>query len=268
MKEARTLEQAIKAFSLNGHPTPLQGGQNTSVRVGEAVLKPVEDAEHFEWLLSILDNIQPTGYRIARPIRNVCGELVSHGWIATRFEPGREYNGRIKEKLQIARMFHKDLSRFETKNMVPTNDRWSRAHRIAWQCDKLPVCLPEGVRRVLAKLLERLDPTSDLPRQLVHGDLAGNILFHEELSPLVIDFSPTIAPVEYAEAILVCDCIAWQGSPVSEVNLLPNDQIYKQMILRAIVFRLSVEVLGEYYDEKSFERQYRVFKRIIDYIGY
>lgn len=45
-------------------------------------------------------------------------------------------------------------------------------------------------------------------------------MFDKTLSPLIIDFSPTIAPVEYAEAILVCDCIAWQGSAISEMELI------------------------------------------------
>jgi hypothetical protein len=48
---------------------------------------------------------------------------------------------------------------------------------------------------------------------------------------LIIDFSRTIAPVEYAEAILVCDNIACDGSLISDL----------EMILRAITFRLSLE---------------------------
>jgi len=50
-----------------------------------------------------------------------------------------------------------------------------------------------------------------LTNQIIHGDLCGNILFHETLSPVVIDFSLDYRPREYAEAILIADSIAWEN---------------------------------------------------------
>jgi hypothetical protein len=102
--------------------------------------------------------------------------------------------------------------------------------------------------------------------QIVHSNLSGNILFDQVLSPLVIDFSPTIAPVEYAEAILVCDCIAWQGSKISEIDLLPDDELYKEMIIRAIIFRLSVSAIFSKGDYLKFYQEYLAFKSIVEYI--
>lgn len=263
----KSLMQAIDSFGLTGEPIPLAGGQNLSVKVGEAVLKPVDDLSHYEWLLSILDEVQPTGYRLSKPLRTASGAFVGHGWMASLFEPGRECDGRIKDKLETARMFHKDLAPFGTEDMDAANHRWARAHRVAWQESELPHPLPDQVHSILAGLLRHLEP-KNYPRQLVHGDLSGNILFHETLSPLVIDFSPTVAPVEYAEAILVCDCIAWQRSPLEEINLLPKSEFYKEMMLRAIVFRLSVEVFCDSLNTQSFRKQYMLFKPILDYLGY
>ncbi|MES7204587.1 hypothetical protein U6Q21_12495, partial [Cutibacterium acnes] len=100
--------------------------------------------------------------------------------------------------------------------------------------------------------------------QWVHADLAGNILFDELLPPVIIDFSPWIAPVGYAEAILVCDCIAWQGSEVSEIELLPNTDFYNEMLIRAVIFRLAVEAIFAGEDVNRFIRQYRLFQPIID----
>ncbi|XEC97485.1 hypothetical protein AB6A23_13550 [Paenibacillus tarimensis] len=103
--------------------------------------------------------------------------------------------------------------------------------------------------------------------QFVHGDLSGNILFDQVLTPLIIDFSPTIAPVEYAEAILVCDCIAWQGSDLSEIELFPTDELYKEMIIRAIIFRLAVSaIFAKGNNDQLFIGEYRAFKPIIEYI--
>ncbi|RXZ78615.1 hypothetical protein EBB07_26255 [Paenibacillaceae bacterium] len=260
-------EEVIHSFNLKGEIMPLPGGQNTSVRVNNAVLKPVEDVQHSERLLTIIDSLNPHGYRLSKPVRSNKGTFVSEGWICTQFEHGQEVNGLVKEKLQASRLFHHDLSTILVSNLPQVVDNaWAKAHRIAWQTAELPKEVHIETRQIITELLLKVRLQEDYTLQVVHADLAGNILFDEVLPPLIIDFSPTIAPVEYAEAILVCDCIAWQGSKASEIDVLPNHEFYKEMVIRAVVFRLAVEAIFSGKDFDRFIQQYRLFKPIVDYI--
>jgi uncharacterized protein (TIGR02569 family) len=262
-------KDVVNSFNLKGDRVALLGGQNTSVRIGDAVLKPVAGAQHYEWLLSLINSLTPEGYRMSKPIKSKNGTFVCDGWICTQFERGEDRRGRIEEKLEAARLFHRDLSNVCLNTYPKIDNPWSRAHRIAWQVDDLPNNMPKLIHMTLERLLGKviLKDQDHYKMQIVHSDLSGNILFDDVLSPLIIDFSPTIAPVEYAEAILVCDCIAWQGSPISEIELLPNNKMYKEMIIRAILFRLSVSAIFAGADSEKFLCEYNSFKPILEKIG-
>lgn len=259
-------KEIFDSFNLEGEVIPIIGGQNTSVRVKNTVLKPTEDAIHAEVLLTIIDSIQPKGYRLSKPVKSNKGTFVSHGWMCTQFEPGHEVIGYVKEKLQVARLFHQDLSIINFNDLPFTNNPWSRAHKVAWQVTELPTETHFEIRQIIKELLLKVRLKEYYTCQIVHADLSGNILFDEVLSPLIIDFSPTVAPVEYAEAILVCDCIAWQGSKVSDIDMLLNNEFNNEMIIRAVVFRLTVEAIFSGNDLNRFIQQYVLFKPIIDYI--
>lgn len=214
--------------------------------------------------MNIIDKIVPEGYRLSKPIRSTDGTFVSHGWVCTRFERGHEARGKIEEKLRVSRLFHRDLSGVNVQDFPRPDHAWSKAHQIAWQAKELPEDIHKEARDMIINLLRKVSLLQRYNLQVVHGDLSGNILFDDTLEPLVIDFSPTVAPVEYAEAILACDCIAWQGSPVSEIDLLPDSELYKEMITRAVIFRLTVAAIGSGQDYDAFMREYTAFQPIVD----
>lgn len=78
--------------------------------------------------------------------------------------------------------------------------------------------------------------------QLVHGDLGGNILFHPQLPPAVIDVSPFWRPKRYADAIVVADAIAWAGADLRSLEPV-CDPVGVQMTLRAVLFRLGAAAI-------------------------
>ncbi len=256
-------QEFLDAFNLHGAIRPLGGGQNTSVRVQDAVLKPVDNVSYHEWVAGILDQLEPQGYRVSRPIRSKTGRYVHEGWSCTRYEPGEHRLGAIEQKLRVARALHRDLAGVQPSAIPPTEDPWTRAHRIAWKRDRLHPGMAKVAQDTLTRLLPEVSPWDGERVQIVHSDLSGNVLFHDSLEPLVIDFSPTIAPVEYAEAILVCDCIAWEGSPVSDLRLLPATELYREAILRAVIFRLAVTALVAGGDGDRFLAEYRGFEPIL-----
>lgn len=260
-------KEILQSFTLSGDILQLSGGQNTSIKVGNAVIKPVDNKQQIEWVMSVIYNLDPQGYRVSKPIRSIYGAFVHNGWACTQYEPGKDMMGRVKEKLFVSRLFHRDLAAVRFHDFPHHDNPWSKGHRIAWQSDTLPMDLPNVAKEILSDLLCKVSLKRQYKVQLVHGDLSGNILFDQVLTPLIIDFSPTIAPVEYAEAILVCDCIAWQGSDLSEIELFPTNELYKEMIIRAIIFRLAVSaIFAKGNNDHLFIGEYRAFKPIIEYI--
>jgi hypothetical protein len=258
----------LKAFNLSGTAASLGGGQNTSLRVEDAVLKPASDDEPFmEWGLTVLNDINPHGYRLSKPIASKYGTFIYKGWSCTRYEPGEHINGNVKQKLEVSRLFHRDLAGMSFANMPKSNDRWSISHRVAWQKEGLPGNIHKEACAVLEKLLSGLELKASYNMQIVHADLSGNILFSDALGPLIIDFSPTVAPAEYAEAILVCDSIAWHGCPVTDIDLIYQSEFHGEMMRRAVIFRLAVAAIFAGNDYDMFIGEYRNFKPILEYLA-
>ncbi|TDQ40677.1 hypothetical protein [Aureibacillus halotolerans] len=254
----------LEAFQLDGDAIKLPGGQGTSVKVGNAVLKPVEDdPAYVDWVSSVLDDLQPKGYRLATPMRTKEGSSVYQGWSCARFEEGQPMEGNVEGKLKVARLFHKDLAGSPYRSAPTVENPWSRGHRIAWCQEEIPIETNATAKEVLHQLLTSITRHPDYETQLIHGDLAGNILFHQTLPPVVIDFSPTIAPAAYGESILLCDCIAWQGSSLQAMHLLPENNHSKEMITRALIFRLAVAAIFANGDDRSFAAELKAYEPIV-----
>ncbi len=90
-----------------------------------------------------------------------------------------------------------------------------------------------------------------MKNQIIHGDLCGNILFHDTLPPVVIDFSLDYRPREYAEAILLADAIVWENGGEEAYSLLPANS--EQILLRACLFRLITKALLKPHDVENFQ---------------
>lgn len=259
--------EILNSFNQSGEVHSLTGGQNSSVRVDNAVLKPVGDNTQFcEWGLNILHSINPHGYRLSKPIKCNKGNFVYRGWCCTGYEPGEHRQGEVKQKLEVARLFHKDLVNIDFNDIPKADDPWSIAHDIAWQKENLPPNISKEAFKIIDDLICMVKLKENYKVQIIHSDLSGNILFDNVLSPLIIDFSPKIAPIEYAEAILVCDCIAWQGSPTSELELICNSMFSIEMIVRAVIFRLSTAAIFTGDNKDEFIKEYKKFIPILDYI--
>ena len=99
---------------------------------------------------------------------------------------------------------------------------WETGDRVAWSEQPYPT---------VADVLDALQPVDDAP-QLIHGDLTGNVLFHETLPPAIIDFAPYYRPAQYASAIVVADALCWEGAP-SELAAAVDPQY----LLRALIYR-------------------------------
>lgn len=252
----------LDAFGLPHTATPLPGGQGNSWRVGDFVCKPHETA--YEWISEIVNQIKPVDFRVSYHHKTLSGNYTHHGWWCTYFEQGQEVTGRITEKYHIARGLHDLLGKIQKPtDWNPSDSPWSRAHEIVWWERKLPTDIHPEIYKTIQNVMNLLPPLS-LPNQIIHGDLCGNILFHETLPPVVIDFSLDYRPREYAEAILIADSIVWENGGEEAYSLLPPHS--EQILLRACLFRLVTKALLKPQDGDNFRERGQWYRDIIERI--
>jgi hypothetical protein len=91
-------------------------------------------------------------------------------------------------------------------------------------------------------LTEKLCPV-DAPLSVVHGDLAGNVLFHPQLPPAVIDLSLYARPVEWSVAVLAVDAVCFEGASFELLDSISADPCFPQYLARALLFRMTTDVL-------------------------
>lgn len=225
-------ESVLTAWAVRD-PRPLEGGQGRSFRAGDVVLKPSEAGAAADWLAGVLDGVAADGVRIARPVRSRTGRWVVDGWSAWHWLEGEHHTDRWDEVLEVSARFHRAVAGVPWSPAVIASHRWAVADRVAW--GETAADLPGLVE----PLLERRRPV-DLPCQLVHGDLGGNVLFSDGLPPAVIDVSPYWRPVGYPDAIVVADAVAWADAGDDLVDGLLRRQ-GEQLLLRAVLFRVAAD---------------------------
>ncbi len=250
-------------FNVKGIGKRLTGGQGNSFLFNDVVIKPVGDSGAlYEMTANILRSINNPEYRLAKPIKSINDNYIEDGFIATEYHVGEHDDSRIEEALRISRIFHEDLKRFNIE-LPKQEDRWSKALSIIW--DDYKYDIDNDDYRYCISLLESL-PGSDEPKQLIHGDMAGNVLYHESLSPLIIDFSPSIAPYSFIEALIIVDHIAWGGGYVNDLNLLKPIHEYIPQIKRAILFRLLTTFFMDSDYKNCYMSEYKAYFPIWEHL--
>ncbi|MGA4837807.1 aminoglycoside phosphotransferase [Streptomyces sp. G45] len=234
----------LDAFGLTGRPVPLPGGAGTSVRVGDAVLKPTgPDAEFAHWLADLMAAVVEDGFRVARPMRTRDGAWSHGGWSASRHlaaaEPAHATAPRWREVIAAGRALHRALADVPRPGFLDRRtDAWAVGDRAAWQ-EAAAVPHP-ALRAPYEHLTALLGPRPRGRSQLVHGDLTGNVLFAPGLAPAVLDFSPYWRPPAFADAIVVGDALLWHAADADLLHATAADGAPGLLpyVVRAVLFRL------------------------------
>lgn len=252
----------LDAFGLPHTAVPLAGGQGSSWRVGDFVLKPNE--ESYEGISIMVNQLEPIGFRVSYHHPTLSGSYTYNGWGCTKFEAWKEVTGRIQEKYAVALSLHDLFWAIQRPtDWHPSDSPWSRAHEFVWWERELPDNIHPEIYQTIQEVVKHTKPIS-FTNQIIHGDLCGNILFHETLPPVVIDFSLDYRPREYAEAILIADSIAWENGGEEAYSLLPPNS--EQMLLRACLFRLATKAFLRPDNLPSFQKESAGYMVIIERI--
>ena len=237
-------QDIIAAFSSDGQPQLLPGGQQTTYKVNDIVLKPTDNEKESSWVAEVFSMLKEhLVFRIAKPVKSVDGRWVVDGWIANKFVAGEHKTDRWSEVIRISQAFHEALKEVERPSFFDERkDPWAIADRMAWGEEELPD--HQLTREVFAAIVPRLQRVT-LPSQVIHGDISENILFASDLPPAVIDFSPYWRPATFAIAIVLIDAIVWRGASERLLNRWREIEQFDQLLLRAFLRRICEAVESE-----------------------
>ncbi|WP_231954269.1 hypothetical protein [Actinoplanes derwentensis] len=117
-----------------------------------------------------------------------------------------------------------------------------------------------------ARLRGALDSADERePAQLIHGDLAGNILFAPLLPPAVIDVSPYWRPVSFAEGMIVADALCWHDGPP---DLPARLGVPVSAVARALLFRMVTTNERPGLDSSTIQAEAALYHRTATALGF
>jgi uncharacterized protein (TIGR02569 family) len=239
--------EVLTAFGAAGPLRRLDGGMRRTWCADGLVLKPVDGppGQH-AWVCDLFD-AWPTdaGVRVPSPVRTGNGDWAASGWGAHRWLPGS--TARVADDpaafRRTADAFHEVLRDVPRPDFLDhRDDAWTHGDRVAFE-----EADPEGPAVVLDLLAPLLDARRalDLPAQVVHGDLGGNVLRHPGLPDAVIDWPPYVRPTGFALGIVVGDAVAWEGAPRALVDVWDDVPGWHQLLLRAVICRIATRGRNE-----------------------
>lgn len=240
--ENRPPERVRAAFGAHEPAVRIESGRGRTWRVGDLVLKPLDmPPAAIRWLdADARARCDPQVLRLSLPVKSRSGELVVDGWTAFPVLTGTHESGRWQEIAQIARDFAALFESAERPSFIaPRTDPWARADRFAWNEEDLPGVLDAPH---VSQLLEARRPL-EAPSGIVHGDLAGNVLFDSSDPPAVIDLTLYWRPPEYSVAIIAADAVCFEGAPLSLLHSISRDPRFAQYLVRALLFRIATDRL-------------------------
>lgn len=247
-------DRVLDLFAVPDDVRPLPGGSGRSVVAGDLVLSPGRDVVLADALnprlarLAVDLDTRPIRrrpyLRIAMPVPARDGSWVVDGWGATRFETGSRTCTDLDVTRAAGALLHAEFAQVFTSwepACQPPRNRWDEAQRVAFaEDDIVPASSAEELRPLVGRLAAQRDSTPMGSPQLVHGDLAGNVLLDAAGAPVVIDVSPYWAPPLWAEAVCVLDAVLWHGADADQMQGW-SVGAHRQAMLRAALFRLSAD---------------------------
>ena len=232
-------EHVLQSFGLAGsHAQPQPGGQGDAWRAAGVVLKAVDDLHAAEWTARVVAGLEQRRFRIERPVSAGNGDFVVDGWTAWRVVEGaHDLTRRWPEVIRTGEALNEALAGAPRPPFLDQRvDVWAIGDQVAWDEQPFDVHDP-GLRALAVRLRRCVRPTAE-PSQLIHGDLSGNVLFHEGLAPAVIDFTPYWRPSLFSLAVVAVDAVSWYGANAPLFNALPDHPDRTSMIARAGIYRL------------------------------
>lgn len=273
MPSASPPDQVLRAFGVEGAPLPVAGGQGDSWRCEGIILKPSLSGDFQQWLGVEVNAVLAGSGDLTWPevVAAVDGRWTVDGWGAARFvDEARPMSARRDWRgvITAGRILHDRLSSLARPAFLDaTTGAWAAADRAVWGEAEVAVHprLAHVVNRSSAVLRRSPFPPGD--PQVVHGDLAGNVLEVPDGPPVVIDLSPYWRQPAYAEGIVVADAITWHGA---DADLAAQLDVPPSAIARGLMFRIltSSEQYRDHADDEVLELEAERYADAVRTLGW
>lgn len=255
----------LAVFGLDGKRLePVESGD--AWRAGNTVLHPVEDTNRVAWEGKALTTIALPNTTIMTPMRSRDGRLAVGGWAAYRTGDDDADASRptVDHIVKLGAELHRATANFARPSFVDTStDAFARADRMAWG-EEDPDALDERRGgRWFAILSGSLQPV-DLPEQVIHPNLyAGVRVAHGHMT--IAGFRPLYRPAEWATALVVVDAVVADEGGSELMSRWAQTQSWRQLLLRAILYRLAEHALTPEAGDDELEELRRTGALISDY---
>lgn len=228
----------LSAFGAPATARLLSGGQGRTWQAGNVILKPSGLAAEAIWVAGVLSQLPRSDrFRVAEPVPTVDGGWLAHGWEAWRPLRGATDTRRCDDAIRAGQAFHEALASLPRPGFLDDRDGpWTYGDRVAW--GELPLTGDEVMADVLMPLARARRPV-DLPSQVVHGDILGNVLFAPDLPPAIIDWPVYFRPPAWALAVAVVDAITWYAGSAALLDRWSHLPEWRQMLVRALIYRIA-----------------------------
>jgi uncharacterized protein (TIGR02569 family) len=228
----------LAAFRVTAEPRRLPGGKGGTWLAGDVVLKPAEGAAETCWRNDVLAGLPDSpDFRVARPLRAADGGWLAEGWEAQRAVAGRADPRRVDAIVRAGAAFHQALAALPRPSFLDSrDDPWTYGDRLAWS---EPVPAGSTAPSALLEPLFAARRPVRLRSQVVHGDLLGNVLFADGLTPAIIDWPAYWRPPAWAAAVAVVDALCWHGAGPDVVARWAHLPSWDQMLVRALIYRIA-----------------------------
>jgi uncharacterized protein (TIGR02569 family) len=227
----------LDALGLRDEPRLLEGGQGRTWRVGDLVVKPVDNPAEHDWTCEVYAGWSHDEVAVPRAVPVGDGWSVA-GWAAYAYLPGRSARAGDDPAWfrHVHEVFHDAVADLPRPDFLDyRDDSWAYGDRVAWEG-----AAPQGsaeTREVLARALSRLEVV-ELPAQVVHGDLGGNVLRDGDRAA-VIDWPPYWRPAGFALAVAALDAVCWEDADEALLDRWADVACWDQLLLRAVVYRMA-----------------------------
>jgi Ser/Thr protein kinase RdoA (MazF antagonist) len=269
------LQDVLDAFNLQASPEQLSGGSRPTFKVGNAVLKRVEETslennhspELIEWIAAFSQALKQDGFRFPKALQTKEGKWITpDGWTAWTVVAGRHSTKEdVAGVIEGIVAFHQALAGIPKHPLMDENQTaWGKADRWCWGAK------PEHIHPVVEPLVktfyELRRPVEGLKSQLIHGDLSlANILIAPHLPPAFLDLSPFWRPVEFAVG-MYANRVGPRQRYVSVLKYFQHIQAFDQMVLRASIRMLLVMHVVEYVEDWETCSEKQAAELVINYV--
>ncbi|WP_043661055.1 TIGR02569 family protein [Thermocrispum municipale] len=221
------------------------------------VLRPATDSAEAVWASGALGKVSLPDVRIARPARATDGRAIVGGWMAYRLSPdeGDEVPGErppVDDIVLVSVKLHQALIDLPRPDFIDKRkDLLAKADRVAWGEEEAELDEANGGRWF--EILAGAARETSLPSQVVHGSLFSSVRLTGDGMPTVLDFRPYYRPAEWATALVVVDAVVANVAGASLIQQWSHLPEWRQMLLRATLFRLAAHALNPTADEKTLD---------------